>query len=273
MAENLKLLCIFAHPDDETLSTGSLLAKYAAEGVETYLICATRGEIGWGHPTESYPGIEKTGIFREAELRCAAQALGIKEVIFLDYIDGALDSVPAGEAACKIANHLRRVRPQVVITMDPQGVYCHPDHIALTQYTLAGIVLAAAADPTGAELPHTVSKVYMVAETDATLPGYAASYSGLQLRSNVDGIERIPFTWPGWEISAEIDTTAYWDPFLAALACHKSQIRDLDVYASMPAKFPPQVWGIRTFIRIYSLVNGGRAKETDLFEGLRGQVI
>lgn len=269
MTQLLKLVCIFAHPDDETLSTGGLLAKYAAEGVETYIICATRGERGWAHPEIKYPGLEQAGQFREAELRCAAQALGVHEVVFLDYIDGRLDQAPAGEVSAKIAHHLRQIRPQVVVTMDPQGVYGHPDHIALTQFTLGGVVQAASPDLGDESLPHVVSKLYMVAETEAGYKGYAASYVGGPLRFPVDGVERLPSAWPTWQISAEIDTTAYWDQVLQALACHRSQIRNLEPYVAMPGALPSEVWGIRTYYRAFSLVNGGRTKETDLFEGLR----
>lgn len=269
MIQTQKLVTVFAHPDDETLSTGGLLAKYAAEGVETYVICATRGERGWAHPEMKYPGQEETGRFREAELRCAAQALGVREVVFLDYIDGSLDQAPPGEAADKIAHHLRRIRPQVVVTMDPQGVYGHPDHIALTQFTLAGVMLAASPGAQEDYPPHIVSKLYMVAETAAGYQGYAASYVGGPLRFPVDGVERAPSAWLDWQTSAEIDTTAYWDQVLAALACYRSQIRSLQPFVDMPGAFPPEVWGIRTYYRAFSLVNGGRKKETDLFEGLR----
>lgn len=269
MTDILKLMCIFAHPDDETLSTGGILAKYAAEGIETYLVCATRGQKGWAHPSMKYPGKEEAGKFREAELLCAAKALGIKEVTFLDYYDGELDQVSADEATSEIASHLRRVRPQVVVTMDPQGVYGHPDHIALTQFTIGGVVRAASAGEEDQHPPHIVSKLYMVAETDVSLSGYAASYMGGPLRSQVDGEERIPFGWRNWEISAVIDTTDYWDQFLNALACHRSQIRNVEAYANMPKIYPPEVWGIRTYYRAFSLVNSGRKKENDLFAGLR----
>jgi LmbE family N-acetylglucosaminyl deacetylase len=138
-------MCVLAHPDDESLGTGGALAKSAAEGVETYLVTATRGERGrFGDGTES-PGPEIVGRTREAELRAAAEQLGIREVRFLDYVDGELDRVDSAEAIGRIVTHLRRVRPQVVITFGPDGAYGHPDHIAIGQLTAAAI--ACAADP------------------------------------------------------------------------------------------------------------------------------
>ncbi len=98
MTETLKLLAVFPHPDDETLGLGSTMARYAAEGVETYLVCATRGERGWFDSEGHDPGFEGVARIREAELRCAANHLGIHEVCFLGYIDGDVDqAVPKND--------------------------------------------------------------------------------------------------------------------------------------------------------------------------------
>jgi LmbE family N-acetylglucosaminyl deacetylase len=75
MSDTLRLLAIFPHPDDETLGMGSTIARYAAEGVGTYLVCATRGERGWFESEGPNPGLEGVARIREAELRCAAQAM------------------------------------------------------------------------------------------------------------------------------------------------------------------------------------------------------
>ena len=72
----LKLLAIFPHPDDETLGLGSTLARYSAEGIETYLVCATRGEMGWYDSEGPNPGFEGVGLVRTEELNRAAQHLG-----------------------------------------------------------------------------------------------------------------------------------------------------------------------------------------------------
>src|SRR5437660_2087592 len=120
MTDQLKLMCILAHPDDESLGTGGILARYAAEGVETYLITATRGERGWYGDEREHPGLDVLGRTREAELRAAAEVLGIREVHFLDYIDGDLDQAHPAEAIAKIVGHLRRVKPDVVVTFDAE---------------------------------------------------------------------------------------------------------------------------------------------------------
>ena len=93
MTELLKLLAVFPHPDDETLVLGSTLARYFAEGVETHLVCATRGERGWFDSEGPDPGWEGVARIREAELKCAADHLGIQAVSFLDYVDDELSNV------------------------------------------------------------------------------------------------------------------------------------------------------------------------------------
>ena len=90
MDEQLRLMCVMAHPDDESLGVGATLARYRAEGVEIHLVTATRGERGWFGAPDGNPGLEELGKVREAELREAARVLGLASLAFLDYIDGEL---------------------------------------------------------------------------------------------------------------------------------------------------------------------------------------
>src|ERR1017187_6245256 len=115
MASELRLMCVLAHPDDESLGTGGVLAKYASEGMGTYVVTATRGERGRFDDTGVSPGPEIVGRAREAELHAAAQELGVREVVLLDYVDAELDRVDPVVAAERIAAHIRRVQPHVVL--------------------------------------------------------------------------------------------------------------------------------------------------------------
>src|SRR6185436_6782971 len=119
MTDSLKLLAVFPHPDDETLGLGPTLARYASEGVETYLVCATRGERGWFDSEGPDPGLEGVAHIREEELRCAAEYLGIREVSFLDYIDGDVDQADPEEMIGKIVSHIRRIKPQIIVSFGP----------------------------------------------------------------------------------------------------------------------------------------------------------
>lgn len=263
-----RLLCVLAHPDDETLGVGSTLAKYAAEGVQTYLLCATRGERGWHDVPAHNPGLAEMGRIRERELRDAAAILGVHELSFLDYIDGDLDQAPAPQAVARIAAHVRRIRPQVVITFAPDGAYGHPDHIAISQFTTAALVAAANAnfDAPGDHAPHAVAKLYYFVDTIELAGLYDELVGGLQME--VDGQLRGFVGWPQWAVTAEIDGDAYWRHVLRAIDCHKTQRSTLGSFDKAIESRHRLLVGVRHYLRAYSLVNSGRALETDLFEGI-----
>lgn len=266
MSDTLKLMCILAHPDDESLGMGGILAKYAAEGVETYLVTATRGEHGWTGKPADYPGPTELGQTREAELRRAAKGLGIREVTFLDYIDGDLDEADPTEVTNRLVAHLRRVRPQVVVTFDPNGAYGHPDHIAIAQFTTAAVV--AAADPgTGFGRSHRVAKLYYRGFRAAEVAAYEAAFG--ELAMTIDGVARRFTAWPDWALTSWIDTSAYWAQVWEAVTCHRSQLANYQALQALPEEHHANLWGTQTYYRAFSLVNGGRALERDLFAGLR----
>src|SRR5262249_5382221 len=143
MNEQPRLMCVLAHPDDESLGLGGTLAMYAAAGVETSLVMATRGERGWSGEAGAYPGPRALGRTREAELRSAAQALGIGDLVFLDEMDGELNRADPTAVITRVVAEIRRIRPSVVVTFGPDGVYGHPDHVAISQLTTAAVVCAA----------------------------------------------------------------------------------------------------------------------------------
>ena len=267
--EPLRLAGVFAHPDDESMGVGGTFAKYAAEGVQTSLLTATRGQQGWFGAPEAYPGPEELGRIRERELADATRTLGIKDVELLDYMDGQLDAADPAEVLRKVVAFLRRVRPQVVLTFDPSGAYGHPDHVAISQYASAAVV--AAADPAfaaGGELPpFRVSKLYYMANTAASWSAYESAFGELVMQ--IDGTERRTRAWEEWEITTRIDTSGYWHRVWEAIACHRSQLPGYQSLLDLPEATHKRLWGSQPFYRSLSLVTGGRQRETDLFEGLR----
>jgi LmbE family N-acetylglucosaminyl deacetylase len=269
MSTELKLMCVLGHPDDESLGTGGILAKYASEGVKTYLVTATRGERGWFGPKEENPGLEELGRIRERELRGAAEVLGLQEVNFLDYVDGEYHLADPAESIGKIVGHIRRVRPDVVVTFDQNGLYGHPDHITINQHTTAAVV--AAADPyyaESSELPHhRVSKLYYMVWNEAVRDAYRAAFGELVMR--IDGQERRPVVWPDWAITTQVDTSSYWERVWAAISCHQSQLPGYQVLKNLPLEHHRNMWGSQLYYRAFSVVNGGPGKEDDLLAGLR----
>ncbi len=271
--EALRLLAILAHPDDETLGVGGVLARYAAEDVEVHLVTATRGEGGRFRGVKEgpgHPGREKLASIREVELRAAASVLGVRSITLLGYGDGRLDEADPREAIGRIADEIRRLRPHVVITFPPDGGYGHPDHIAICQLATAGIVFAAAPPSPGdtsAGTPHAVSKLYYFVSSRPHWDAYQAAFK--KLTSMVDGVEREAQPWPDWMITTAIDTRAHWERVQRAVDCHDSQVAAYESLRKLGPEHREALWGRTEFYRVFSLVNGGRGREIDLFEGLR----
>lgn len=148
---------LLAHPDDETFFAAGTIARCVADGLRVGLLCATRGERG---ATGGLCTAEELPRVREGELREAARILGIDELEILPFADQQLALAPMDEMRRAVVGMLRRMRPEVVLTFDPDGSNRHTDHIAMSRFAMDG--MAAAADPrwypeTGA--PHTVERV------------------------------------------------------------------------------------------------------------------
>lgn len=267
--KTLKLLAVFAHPDDESLGLGGTLARYSAEKVETYLVCATRGERGWNGPEELDPGLEAMGRIREAELRCAASRLGLSEIRFLDYVDGEVDLANPHEIVSQITASIRRIRPQVVVTFPPDGQYGHPDHIALSQFTGAALLCAADSDyrDPDDQAAFSVSKFYYVVDS-RTFVESVRKWLG-PVSFSVDGVERNHVGWEEWAVTTRIDTAPGFDTAWQAILCHQSQLPGYGPLLELPRETLSNLLSEATFVRVFSLVNGGRPVERDLFEGLR----
>lgn len=266
----LKLLAVFAHPDDEAMGMGGTLAKYSAEGVETHLVCASRGERGWAGEPQHNPGLKRLGEIRTKELENAISVLGMKSLSFLEYIDGDVDKANHNEAIKKIVTHIRKIQPQVVVTFPPDGNYGHPDHIAIGQFTNAAVVCAADATYKDDEnlSAHRVSKLYYMVDAESfvslveSVVGEITFAVGDQMRGEV--------AWKEWMITTRIDTAEYCHVAWKAIRCHQSQLATLGALAEMHEDAACAILALQgTFFRAFSLVNGGREIETDLFEGLR----
>lgn len=245
-----------------------MFAKYGGEGVRTHLVTATRGELGWFGPPEENPGPAKLGKIREAELMRAARVLGIGEVNLLDYQDGELDRADQQRLIGDIVGHIRRVRPHVIVTMDQNGLYGHPDHIAATRAATGAAVLAASPDfkePSGLP-PHTTLKLYYYVLTHEVSTAYQAAFGELVMQ--IDGVERRVVEWPDWAISTWVDTSAHWKTTWEAVRCHASQLPGYQKLLDLPDEYHEGLWGKLTFSRLFSLV-AVPAREDDLFAGLR----
>jgi N-acetyl-1-D-myo-inositol-2-amino-2-deoxy-alpha-D-glucopyranoside deacetylase len=206
------LLGVFAHPDDESLACGGLLAWCAELGARVSILCATRGEMGRG-------SVRELPLVRTNELEAAARALGARDVLVLDYEDGMLPWAEPARLEADIRDVTSRLRPDVVITFGEDGLYWHPDHIAVHERTTAAI--AALGDTAPALYYVTMAPGRMrgvIEAVAARIPATGRSYSILGV-SDADafGAAAAPPT-------LEIDVRAYAGRKLAALRCHRTQL-------------------------------------------------
>jgi N-acetylglucosamine malate deacetylase 2 len=124
------LLVVMAHPDDESMGCGGVILRHTRAGVPVSLICATRGEAGWsGKPFGAKQ--EDLAQIRSAELEEAAAALGISGVEIWDYPDGGVNACDAQEITDRLWQQISKLRPKAVVGWGPDGIYGHPDHIAM----------------------------------------------------------------------------------------------------------------------------------------------
>ena len=255
MAKQDTLLAVFAHPDDESLVAGGTLARYADGGWQTALLCATRGE--WG-PISDYElaDYENLGEVRERELRAACEVLGISWLRFLDLDDGGVEAVRgAGEEEQtleKIVRAIRELRPQIVITFGPDGLYGHTDHIAIGQLTTKACALASNPNAFPQHLnedliAHRVPELLYATAPQGLYPDLIAGLIAAGHTAHLWGIPPEQFGVPAEEIALTIDITPFLERKLAALRCHRTQLDDAHAFTQITLELAAQLFGQEFF--------------------------
>jgi LmbE family N-acetylglucosaminyl deacetylase len=283
LTEKKRLLAVFAHPDDESFGPGGTLTQYALSGVEVHLICATRGEVG--NIPEALIGKENSvAELREAELRCAAYQLGLEKVHFLDYRDsgmsGSVDNehpsslvqAPTKEVASKVTQLIREIRPQVVITFDPQGGYLHPDHIAMHDATLAAFHASGDPDQFPADLPPYQPQKLYYATFPVTLLRVALRITRLFGRDPTkwgrnNDIDLLKITENSYPVHARIKTSEVAKIKQRAAECHASQLDGGPSRRGLLGIFFRLADRNETFMRAHPPASEG-TRESDLFAGV-----
>lgn len=257
------LVSFHAHPDDETLLTGGLLARVAAEGHRVVLVTATSGELGLAADADGL------GTRRERELRAAAEDLGVARVELLGYRDsglvgtppeGAFCSVPVEAAARRLAEILRDESAQILTIYDEQGGYGHRDHVQVHRVgvraaDLAGtpVVLEATVDRAALRRGLRLLRMFRVRlDSDTSARG---SYSAREL------------------ITHRVDVRAHYPRVRRALRRHASQMsggagwRTVGLLARLPAPVGRRVLGTQWLIERGRLATG--TPLDDIFTTLR----
>lgn len=273
----LTLMAVHAHPDDESSSTGGVLARYSSEGVRCVVVTCTDGEYGDapgkikpgqdGHDTKSVAAV------RQAELTKALDILGVEHRHPLHYHDSGMPdwnfkeqeqafcNVPLEEVSAKLADLMEEYRPDVLITYDEDGGYMHPDHLHAARAALA------AGKATG--IPR---KTYLTAHK-------ASDWKKL-----FDALKAAGVDVPDWgsqdpdpdreekmkiaeaRVTTSVDVSAQLAKKRAALAAHASQL-DGTWFSSIPDEVAKFAFTKEHFILLRSQ-GTHPTPEDDLFAGL-----
>ncbi len=196
-----KLVCIFAHPDDETFMVGGTIAKLSKE-YEIHLLCATKGEAGKNSKDET----QQLGKMRAQEIKNAAKILGIKKVYFLGFKDGTLSNNLYHSLATKIQKKLEILKPEFIMSNDPTGNSGHIDHITIAMVTL-----------------YVFHKLSFI----KTLWQYCGKAEVSELMKDNYFIH-FPKGYTRKEVDKVIDVSDVWDIKVKAMKEHKSQMHDVD---------------------------------------------
>jgi LmbE family N-acetylglucosaminyl deacetylase len=264
---------------------GGTIAYYVQRGVDVSLICATNGDVGTVDP-QYMKGYSTIGELRLDELRCAAETLGIREVVTYGYRDSGMMGTPDNDnpdclwqadedvVTGRIVYDIRRIRPQVVVTFDPWGGYGHPDHIYMHRATTRAF--HAAGDPTQFptdELePYRPLKLYYNTFPRAILRSrvWMARLHGEDPRRmgrnhDIDMVEILSRQLP---VHARINVGAYQNAWDDASGCHASQMNPRESTSGLLDRLIRMFYHDQYFTRAYPKPNGEKRRETDLFQGI-----
>lgn len=207
------VVCVFAHPDDESFGPSGTIYKLAEKN-DVYILCATKGQAGQDSRSETSVRLTTQ---RANELRRSAKHLGVKKVYFLGFKDGTLSNNLYHKLAEKISYHLKHLRPELIITFEPQGVSGHIDHITVSMTTT-----------------FVAKKLDFVKE----LWYHCITQDRAKLRENY-----FIYFPPGYkksEIDKIVDVSDVWDIKVEAMRKHESQKHDADKILKDSQKLPKE---------------------------------
>jgi N-acetyl-1-D-myo-inositol-2-amino-2-deoxy-alpha-D-glucopyranoside deacetylase len=291
-----RLLLVHAHPDDETIGTGAVMARYAAEGVHVTLLTCTLGELGEVLVPE-LAGLaaergDQLGGYRIGELAAAMAALGVTDHRFLGgagcWRDSGMMGTPGNDdprafwrcasdparfdaAVAQAAAVIREVRPQVLVTYDENGGYGHPDHIMAHRVAMAAADRAARAD--GDVAGWTVAKIYWTALPKSVLQRGIDAVRAAGDEVFFDGVssaDDLPMGNPDEEITTAVDASGFGAAKHAALRAHATQISVDGPFFALSNNIGMEALSIEYFRLVRGTLAGARdadGRETDLFAG------
>jgi LmbE family N-acetylglucosaminyl deacetylase len=262
------LVCFHAHPDDEAIATGGLMASSAAAGHRVVLVCATRGEQG-----EPQEGVLNEGEAlwerRIIELAKSAEILGAEAPRYLDYEDSGMMGEPTNdnpecfwqadhdEATERLVAILRDVDADVLTIYDDHGGYGHPDHLRVHS---VGLAAAEAID-----LKHVYESTINRDKVRELVEASREADSETDLGE--DEVDTETFGTPAADIAFELDVRHVIAQKKQSIVAHRSQVGPDSFLLTMPDDVFEVVFGFESF-NIPGKSGTGGPKAIDTFPGL-----
>lgn len=239
----LRVLAIFAHPDDESLLSGGTLAACARRGADVVILSLTHGEQGPIHLAEV--SRESLGRLRESELHQAAEALGASRSVCLDFSDGEL---PWEDTEDRLVEVVHQERPDVVITFGPEGWYWHPDHVSVHRAVMAALERVAAdeLDPW----------VYWASWPQGVMEALVAASQSRGVATGLWGLHPEDFGVPPEQITTVVDVRHALAAKLLALRSHQSQLDREHLIGAIPDDLAEEYLG-REYFTLARAPDGG----------------
>ncbi len=293
--QQLRLLAVHAHPDDESSKGAATMASYVAAGVEVMVATCTGGERGDvlnpAAAQDPAAGRDLAGL-RRREMAAAVQALGVSHR-WLGFMDSGLPEgdplpdLPAGcfavqpleRAAAPLVRLIREFRPQVILSYDENGGYPHPDHIMAHRVTVEAFGAAGdAARYPGTGEPWNVAKLYYdrafnpdrfralhFALEEAGLQSPYAERLAQWLEGDAEGHKPAA---PTHATTTQIECGDFFAHREQALLAHRTQVDPEGFFFAVSADFQRRVWPWEDYSLIHSRVQT-TLPETDFFAGIR----
>jgi len=208
-----KLVCVFAHPDDEAFGPGGTITQFAKD-YDVYILCATRREAGGKNSDHDIAKI------RSNELLQSSRILGVKKVFFLDFTDGQLCNNIYHDLAKKITGFVNEIKPEILLTFEPRGVSGHIDHITVSMVTTYVF-----------EHLSFVKQLFYFCLSEEQV--------GEEKRLG-DYFIHFPPGYKKAKIDKTIDVTNVWETKVEAMKTHQSQTHDVNLILTYLEKLPKE---------------------------------
>jgi LmbE family N-acetylglucosaminyl deacetylase len=242
------LVTFHAHPDDEAITTGGVMAMAAADGHRVVLVLATAGELG-EVPAGLLSEGEDLASRRRAEQEQAAEILGVARVAYLGYGDsgmageptnsatGAFAAAPVDEAAGRLAEILREEDAEVLTVYDDNGGYGHPDHIQVHRVGVRAAEMAG----TPRVFEQTLNRDHVL----ALMRGRAEEMGTIE---GAPDPETFDMGKPAAIITTTVDVGDFVEKKRAAMRAHASQIPEDSFFLQLPPDAFREAFGYEWFI-------------------------